>query len=86
MDDIKVELLEETLNFQIDLSGVTKLIELVDAPHSYENGKYLKSTSNGFVLDTPAGGGDMLKSVYDTNNDGIVNKAEEALKIDGGVF
>jgi len=86
MNDINVELLEEILNFQIDISGATKLIELVDAPHSYEDGKYLKSTSNGFVLDTPAGGGDMLKALYDANNNGIVDLAEEALKIDGGVF
>lgn len=31
----------------------------------------------------PAGGGDMLKSVYDIDNDGVVDETE---KIDGGTF
>lgn len=32
---------------------------------------------------TPAGGGDMLKSVYDTDNDGKVDSAENADTVDG---
>ena len=34
-------------------------------------------------IETFVGGGDMLKSVYDTDNDGIVDQAE---MIDGGTF
>jgi len=32
------------------------------------------------------GSGDMLKSVYDKDNDGVVDKAKECDYIDGGTF
>ena len=35
------------------------------------------------LLNNPAGSGDMLKSVYDTDNDGKVDQAEEADTLDG---
>lgn len=41
------------------------------------------STDYDTKWDTPAGGGDMLKSVYDTDNDGKVDSAENADTVDG---
>ena len=41
------------------------------------------STNYDTEWGTPAGGGDMLKSVYDTDNDGKVDSAENADTVDG---
>ena len=61
-------------------SGSSTFINLTDTPSSYSGngGKYLlvNSSENAIVFDTPAGGGDMTKSTYDTDNDGIVDSAE----------
>ena len=85
-NDLNVEILSENLNVQITLSGVTEFLQLIGAPDHYEEGKYLKATSNGLVWDVPQGGGNMLKRDYDANNDGIVDHAEIANQIDGGSF
>ncbi len=61
---------------QVETPGASKFIELEDAPQTYEEGKYLKSTANGLVYDVPQGGGDMLMSIYDPNGNDIVDYAE----------
>ena len=35
------------------------------------------TAENALEFDTPSGGGDMLKSVYDTDDDGIVDNSEK---------
>ncbi|MBA7596047.1 hypothetical protein ES703_07027 [subsurface metagenome] len=61
--------------------GVTEFLGLSDTPGSYagEGGKYAKvhAAENALEFDTPSGGGDMLKSVYDTDDDGIVDNSEK---------
>ena len=60
--------------------GSSTFLDLSDTPSSYSGnaGKYLlvNSNENAIVFDTPAGGGDMTKSVYDTDNSGKVDTAE----------
>jgi len=59
--------------------GVDEFIELIDAPSSYvgQGGKVaaVKTTEDGLEF-SDAGAGDMLKSVYDQDDDGIVDAAE----------
>ena len=61
--------------------GVTEFLGLSDTPASYsgQGGKYAKvhTAENALEFDTPSGGGDMLKSIYDTDDDGIVDNAEK---------
>ena len=84
MDEINIQVIDtEVINIQVETPGASKFIELEDVPQAYDDGKYVKSTANGLIFDVPAGGGDMLTSTYDTNNDGVVDKAES---VDGGTF
>lgn len=56
------------------------------APKGPNLGQYLKDDGS---WGTPGGGGDMLKSIYDSNDDGIVDEAAglaDGTVIDGGVF
>lgn len=76
MDEIYVQVEEPIIQVQVETPGAHKFIELEDAPQTYEEGKYLKSTANGLVYDVPQGGGDMLMSVYDPNGNDIVDYAE----------
>lgn len=57
------------------------------APGAGDDGKYIKYVHGtpGFVLDTPAGGGDMLKSVYDIGDNGIVDNSEKVDGCDAGI-
>ena len=43
------------------------------------SGQYLKTTGTSVMWDTPTGSGDMLRSVYDTDSDNIVDNAETLL-------
>lgn len=56
-------------------------------PSAGDDGKYIKyvHSTPGFVLDTPAGGGDMLKSVYDIGDNGIVDNSEKVDGCDAGI-
>ena len=56
----------------------------LNAPDAADDGKYLKyvHATNEYVHDTPTGAGDMEKSTYDTDDNGIVDKAEN---VDDGV-
>lgn len=68
----------ERVNVTVSSTGT--LLSLSDTPSSYsgQSGKYVKvkGTEDGVEFDTPAGSGDMTKAVYDTDDDGIVDKAE----------
>ena len=64
---------------------------LLDTPSSYagQANKMLavKPDETGIdYISAGSGMGDMMKSIYDTNDNGIVDKAEEAEAIDGGTF
>jgi len=68
---------------EIVMSGVRRFLELDDTPDSYDGqaGKVVKVNEGETALkfeEMP--GGDMLKSVYDTNDDGMVDNAD---KVDG---
>ncbi|GAH78351.1 unnamed protein product, partial [marine sediment metagenome] len=56
----------------------------LDVPDAADDGKYLKyvDATDEYVHDTPVGAGDMEKATYDTDDDGIVDKAEN---VDDGV-
>ncbi len=60
--------------------GASVFTDLTDVPAAYtgDGGKYVKvnATEDGLEFDTPAGSGDMTKAVYDTNDDGSVDKAD----------
>ena len=60
--------------------GITTFIELTDCPNAYAGmgGKYVavKADVSGLEFVTLAGGGDMLKSVYDPNDDGVIAVAQ----------
>lgn len=60
---------------------------LFTAPIAGDDGKYIKYVHGtpGFVLSTPAGGGDMLKSVYDSGDNGIVDNSEKIDGCDAGI-
>jgi len=51
-------------------------LEDVNAPEPIDNGKALTYQSGTWVPETPAGGGDMEKSVYDQLDDGVVDNSE----------
>ena len=61
--------------------GYDEFTDLDDTPTSYSSqaGKYVKvkSDESGLEFDSPSGSGDMLKSTYDTDNDGIVDNSEQ---------
>ena len=61
--------------------GASTFLGLTDTPSAYtgQAGKYAKVNSGEDALefDTPGGGGDMLKSVYDTGDDGVVDDSEK---------
>ena len=65
-------------------SGIRRFLELDDTPDSYDGqaGKVVKVNEEETALkfEEMAGGGDMLKSVYDTDDDGTVDNAD---KVDG---
>lgn len=56
-----------------EAGGATTFPDLTDTPAGYDNGKYAKSTAAGVVWDVPTGAGDMLKAVYDTDEDSDVD-------------
>ena len=57
------------------------------APGAGDDGKYIKYVHGtpGFILDTPTSGGDMLKSVYDSGDNGIVDNSEKIDGCDAGI-
>jgi hypothetical protein len=61
--------------------GSSTFLALTDTPSAYtgQAGKYAKVNTGETALefDTPGGGGDMLKSVYDTDDDGVVDNSEK---------
>jgi len=63
------------------LSPVAKILktnEVLTLPSiSGNSGKFLKTDGTGLSWDSPSGGGDMYKSVYDVNNNGVVDNSEK---------
>jgi len=57
-----------------------KFIDLADTPAVYDNGKYAKSTADGVVWDTPAGGASTFLELTDTPAD-YTGKAGEILRV-----
>lgn len=61
-------------------NGVTTFLALTDCPASYEGQASkligVKATADGLEFVSVPGGGDMLKSIYDTGDDGVVDKAQ----------
>lgn len=93
-DDIKIVITEvepinvivaeaEPINILVEGYEVKRLIDLVDGPGVWENDKFLKSTASGWVWVSLPGGGDMLKEIYDTDLDNIVDTVNT---VDGGDF
>ena len=77
-------------NHDLEYAGINHshaFSSLPDTPDSYEGeaGKFVsvKQTEDGVEFVAMTGGGDMLKSVYDADNDGKVDEAENTQKIDG---
>jgi hypothetical protein len=66
---------------EVTAEGVSTFLALTDTPSSYSGqaGKYAKVNTGETALEfaTPGGGGDMLKSVYDTGDNGIVDNSEK---------
>ena len=64
---------------------VAELAAKMAAPDDYgADGQYLQTNGDGTVeWSTPMGGGDMLSSLYDPNNDGVVNAADTAAACTG---
>jgi len=66
---------------ELSAEGVSTVLGLTDTPSSYSGqaGKYARVNTGEDALEfaTPGGGGDMLKSVYDTDDDGIVDNSEK---------
>lgn len=60
--------------------GASTFLELTDTPATYSGqaNKILvvNGTETGITFVTASGGGDMMKSIYDTDDDGIVDAAE----------
>jgi len=72
---------EETLSKKID--EVEEKFDSSGIPKGGVAGQYLKKQSDSdydMIWDAPAGSGDMLQNVYDKNNNGIVDNAENAKK------
>lgn len=68
---------------QIPYQTATSTTSFITAPNTTDT--YLKWTGSAFTWSTVASGaGDMLKSVYDSNDDGKVNSAASADYIAGG--
>lgn len=69
--------------------GSSTFTGLSDTPSSYSGhaGEFVRVNSGetGLEFNTPAGSGDMLKSVYDTDDDGIVDNSEQ-LESHGGSY
>jgi len=66
---------------EVTAEGVATFLALTDTPSAYtgQAGKYAKVNTGETALEfaTPGGGGDMLKSVYDTGDNGIVDNSEK---------
>ncbi len=66
--------------------GASDFLDLTDTPSSYtgQGGRVVsvKADESGLEF-SAAGSGDMTKAVYDTNDDGTVNSAENADTVDG---
>lgn len=79
-DRLIAEVVKEKLNDLID-ELVTELSAKMAAPETEgTDGQYLKTDgAGGRSWGTPAGGGDMLQSEYDTDGDGRVDAADTAL-------
>ncbi len=62
----------------VDDSTISSFLGLTDTPDSYsgQDGKIVKVNSTATALEFGTGG-DMLKSIYDTNNNGIVDNSEK---------
>ena len=77
------EAVKDKFNDLID-ELVEEITAKMDAPASMgEVGQYLRVGIGGIEWGTPEGGGDMLMSVYDTDEDGRVDEADEALTCSG---
>ena len=72
---------ESVAAYLADLASkvISVFTDLTDVPQSYEDqaGKYLKvkATEDGLEFGVGGGGGDMYKSTYDTDDDGIVDNS-----------
>ncbi len=72
------EIIEIGIQGPPGVGGDVSFLDLTDAPDEYGTpGQSLvvNASGDGLEFATPAGGGDMLRSTYDTNNNGIVDNA-----------
>lgn len=87
-DDILITITDaEPINIVIGELWPESFIGLSDTPVNYTGkaGLFLKvkADETGLEFGSGSGVGDMLKSVYDADNDGIVDEAEV---LDGGTW
>jgi len=69
-----------TENHLSSAARILKTNEVLTLPSvSGNSGKYLKTDGTQLLWDIPSGGGDMYKSTYDVNNNGIVDNAESVI-------
>ena len=80
-------LYKQILSTTSDLKNQTEAT-VQDVQVGIDHEKYISPKVLADILSNlPVGSaGDMLKSVYDTNNDGIVDAAQSASNIDSGYF
>lgn len=85
-DDILITITDaETITVSIGDAWSSSFLELSDTPASYTGkaGLFLKVKADETGLEFGSGVGDMLKSVYDTDDDGVVDSTET---FDGGIW
>ena len=81
-DKAKLDKIDAEANKTVIVNNLTS--DSVTAALSAAQGKALKTAIDSLTGDLgELGGGDMLKATYDTNNNGYVDNADNAVKFDG---
>ena len=84
-DKAKLDNIDAEANKTVVVNNLTS--DSVTDALSAAQGKALKTAIDSLTGDLgELGGGDMLKATYDTNNNGYVDNAENAVKLDGHVI
>ena len=76
MNDMNKPDIQKLIAARLEELGLTCLSRMFSVEHNMPRGTHKAGIA-------AAGTGDMLKSVYDTNNDGKVDQAENADMVDG---
>lgn len=76
MSDMNKPDIQKLIAARLEELGLTRLSRMFSVEHNVPRGTH-KAGAAG------SGGGDMLKSIYDTDNDGKVDQAENADTVDG---